>query len=283
VIVVDDASDDETPSGLRLRQQRALRVIRLARQCGVAGARNVGADAARGEWIAFLDDDDLWSPDRLARMLAAGRAARAGAVAAATVTVDAEGLVVTVGCPPDSTRLEAALRETNVLGGPSSLIIRKPVLEALGGFDERYQVLADWELWLRLVRVTPIAICPEPLNGYTVHPGSMHVERTSAMVKEYHRLQTQHGVARRPGEPGLFDLEFMRWVAGVHRQAGRHWRAAGTLAGVGVRHRRAADVARALAWAVRVPRSRPHAPPPRPAWLARYALDGPGPAERARE
>src|ERR687896_831399 len=65
VIVVDDGSSDTTPDALAELADPRVRVLRHQRARGVARARNAGIAAARGEWIAFLDDDDLWSPRKL--------------------------------------------------------------------------------------------------------------------------------------------------------------------------------------------------------------------------
>jgi glycosyltransferase involved in cell wall biosynthesis len=65
VIVVDDGSTDSTPAYLKTGRDPQLQVIRHARRTGVAAARNHGIQQARGEWVAFLDDDDVWAPHKL--------------------------------------------------------------------------------------------------------------------------------------------------------------------------------------------------------------------------
>src|SRR4029453_7953121 len=69
VIVVDEASTDETPAVLSALGNQRVRVIRHDSPRGLSAARNNGAAGASGEWLAFIDDDDLWAPDRLARQL----------------------------------------------------------------------------------------------------------------------------------------------------------------------------------------------------------------------
>jgi glycosyltransferase involved in cell wall biosynthesis len=75
IIVVDEASTDDTPALLASIQDPRVRVLRHETARGLSGARNSGAEHARGEWLGFLDDDDLWAPDKLNRQLSAGRAA----------------------------------------------------------------------------------------------------------------------------------------------------------------------------------------------------------------
>src|ERR671931_448444 len=77
VVVVDDGSTDATAEGLARIEDPRLRVVRHDRPHGVAQARNAGIAAARGEWVALLDDDDLWAPWKLRAQLDAAVAERA--------------------------------------------------------------------------------------------------------------------------------------------------------------------------------------------------------------
>src|SRR2546427_7128355 len=65
VVVVDDASTDETPDLIADLADERVRVLRLSTRHGVARARNIGIAEARGGWLAFLDDDDIWGPRKL--------------------------------------------------------------------------------------------------------------------------------------------------------------------------------------------------------------------------
>jgi glycosyltransferase involved in cell wall biosynthesis len=69
LIVVDEGSTDDTPTMLAAVADSRLRVIRNDTPRGVSAARNRGAASARADWVAFLDDDDLWAPDKLTRQL----------------------------------------------------------------------------------------------------------------------------------------------------------------------------------------------------------------------
>ena len=77
-VVVDDGSEDGTSEYLKRVSGVELAVVRHKRPRGVATARNAGVERASASWVAFLDDDDLWAPDKLARQVAA-LDARAGA------------------------------------------------------------------------------------------------------------------------------------------------------------------------------------------------------------
>src|SRR5918993_498800 len=74
VIVVDEGSTDNTPEMLAALDDPRVRVLRHDVPRGLSAARNRGADEARGEWVAFVDDDDLWAPEKLVSQLDAARA-----------------------------------------------------------------------------------------------------------------------------------------------------------------------------------------------------------------
>ena len=88
VIVVDEASTDDTPAVLAAIGDTALRVIRHDAPRWLAAARNSGAAEAQGEWLAFLDDDDLWAPDKLVRQIQAAEEANRDWVYAGSVNFE---------------------------------------------------------------------------------------------------------------------------------------------------------------------------------------------------
>jgi glycosyltransferase involved in cell wall biosynthesis len=153
VVVVDDGSDDDGRKALEELTNGRVRIVRHAARAGQARARNTGIEAARGEWIAFLDDDDLWSPDKLREQLDAAAAARAEFVYTGVVMVDEGrgGEVLTV-LPPAPTEglLEHLLMTNAIPAGASTVIARSSVVREVGGFDENLVQFTDWDLWIRL-------------------------------------------------------------------------------------------------------------------------------------
>src|SRR4029078_7896567 len=98
VVVVDDGSTDGTAASIETLGDHRGRVVQRQTPRGPAAARNAGAASARADWIAFLDDDDLWSPRKLRAQLDAAAAASAGWAYAAAVVVDEANSVV--AAPP---------------------------------------------------------------------------------------------------------------------------------------------------------------------------------------
>jgi glycosyltransferase involved in cell wall biosynthesis len=282
VVVVDDGSTDATAEGLAGRVDPRLRVVRHERPRGVAGARNAGIAAARGEWVAFLDDDDLWSPRKLRLQLDGAHDAGASFVygAAAAVAEDRSWLYSLE--PADPSTLASTLLSRNVLwGGCSNVMARTDLVRRLGGFDQRLFQLADWDLWIRLAHAARPAACPEVVVGCIVHPRSMLLTTRDDVFEEFRYIEEKH---RHTTEAyGIrFDRGVLtRWVALGHRRAGRRFQAARVYLAGAVVNRDPGNVPRALAavlgerpaaWArAAVGRGdRREAPAAEPAWLALY-------------
>ncbi|HEY5792121.1 MAG TPA: glycosyltransferase family 2 protein, partial [Chthoniobacterales bacterium] len=135
VILVDDASTDGTLETARAMMPE-IRIFRQPRNAGPAAARNVGLAAAAGEWIAFLDSDDEWLPDKLSRQWEALCQDPALDVCATGHWLQrAEGTrrEVLPANPPDWTR---ALHSAQSFHGASTPLVRKALADRVGGQDE---------------------------------------------------------------------------------------------------------------------------------------------------
>ncbi len=164
VIVVDDGSTDETEKCVR----PFLSEIRYIRQenRGLAGARNRGIQESQGEFVAFLDADDLWLNEKTAKQL---RAFEASPSAALTFT-DAYVLSPTGEAMPNFTFGKAAgegqvfsvLLHTQFML-PSTVMVRRVCFEDIGLFDEGLRCVEDLDLWLRISRKYPVKMVAEPL------------------------------------------------------------------------------------------------------------------------
>ena len=181
VVVVDEGSTDETPARLAALTDERVRVLRNDSPTGVANARNRGIDAARGEWVAFLDDDDFWAPDKIRSQLDGCAAAGADFSYTGLVTTDAPLELRRVSAPAPTEGLERALLGMNVIGAPSSVMVRRSLLERAGGFDPDFSILADWDLYIRLSAAGRPAACEAPLTAYLTHPTNMHLDAPAAM------------------------------------------------------------------------------------------------------
>jgi glycosyltransferase involved in cell wall biosynthesis len=149
VIVVDDGSTDGTADHVK-RAYPGVRLLANSRS-GLAAARNTGAAEARGRWIAFVDDDDLWRPEKLAaqlRHVSDSDDAEDIISASRLVAVDADGLNAKTERRTDHlARWPACLLGSAIL--PSGALMPRATLLKVGGFDERLPAASAYEFWIR--------------------------------------------------------------------------------------------------------------------------------------
>jgi glycosyltransferase involved in cell wall biosynthesis len=194
VIVVDDGSTDDTLEFLRTIDDPRVRFIRNESPQGVRTARNQGIAATSGEWLAFVDDDDVWAPEKLARQLQAAHESGRPWVYAGAIEIDEEGRALS-GSPPQPPKVVASrLPHFDLVpGGSSGVLASRVVVQEAGGWDPSV-FLADWDLWIRLGRIGPPAWVAEPLVGYRIHGGqsSVDVDRVLAGARA---ISAKYGAA----------------------------------------------------------------------------------------
>jgi glycosyltransferase involved in cell wall biosynthesis len=163
--VVDGGSDGRTPDLVRAYDDPRVRYVRQDGSAGVGAARNRGVEATDGEFVAFVDSDDRWYPDKLDRQLAALRDGDEEGDGSAAVAYC--GMEKSHGQPltRDGTSgdVHGAVRRMDVPTYTSTLLVRRDAFEACGGFDERLPCFEDWELCLRLSREYRFAAVDEVL------------------------------------------------------------------------------------------------------------------------
>jgi glycosyltransferase involved in cell wall biosynthesis len=201
VIVVDDGSTDATAQVVSSIEDPRVRLVAQANG-GPAAARNAGIAAARGEWIGFLDSDDLWLPRYVETATAAlGAASNPGFAYTDAYAFDTGRGQVRVGSvmhaivppPPDRESFLTALLRRNFVF--TSTAVPAAVLAAVGGFDESLRLSEEYDLWLRiLIAGFDAAWMGGPLAIYRLHPGQtsrqiLAMTRTAARV--YHGLNPQ--------------------------------------------------------------------------------------------
>jgi glycosyltransferase involved in cell wall biosynthesis len=189
LIVIDDGSRDATPDLLAAVRDPRLRVERQP-AAGLTPSLNVALGLARAPLVARLDADDLALPERLARQRAFLDApADVGLLGSAAREVSAAGAEIAVRMPPlDDATLRAALIRRNPFVH-STVMARRSLVEGVGGYDTSLPVAQDYDLWMRLARVTRLACLAEPLVVRRLLPGRVTATRDSARLRAEARIR----------------------------------------------------------------------------------------------
>ena len=172
VVVVENGSTDDTATRVASIGDPRVRLLRQE-PAGVSRARNLGIRESRGDWVAFLDADDLWRTDKLTRQLAAAGGASLVFTDARLIQDDGTVSATFFGFNPPPPAREAMLPE--LLARPnfiplSSVMVRKVAVSGASGFREDLTHSEDWDLWVRLALASiPWTYLAEPLVTYRVH------------------------------------------------------------------------------------------------------------------
>ena len=176
VIVVDEASTDDTPAFLESVKDERVRVLRNDDPVGVAAARNRALEAALGDYIAYVDDDDMWAREKIATQLAAIDRTGGGWAYVEAMVVDARLRPIRfMRVPPADGLYERLLRVNEIPGGASGILARRDLVREVGGSDPSYKHFADWDLYIRLARRAPAAAVAQPLLAYLRHQSMSNV------------------------------------------------------------------------------------------------------------
>jgi glycosyltransferase involved in cell wall biosynthesis len=185
IIVVDDGSTDDTTSQLAPFAGR-IKYLRQANQ-GVSVARNNGIRRASGDWIALLDADDLWHPQKIEVQLIAlsrlGDASGIGMIGSRASKVMPPAL----SFQPSVRRLEIRDFMLTLPISPSSVLIRRLCFDKIGWFDPKFGPAADRDMWLRIVSNYGVLEVNSPCWWYRVHEKQMS-RKSMQMNQEFRQV-----------------------------------------------------------------------------------------------
>lgn len=191
LLIIDDGSRDETERIIQQfsQQDSRIRAIKNAENLGVAKTRNRGISLAKGEWIAFLDSDDIWRADKLEKQLEAAEQLHAAFLFTGSAFVDDKGnhLEHYLSVPSRITYRE--LLKQNIISC-SSVLIRKELILAypMEHADEMHE---DFAVWLQILRdhnMTAVGV-DEPLLIYRISSNSKSGNKIKAALMTYRVYQ----------------------------------------------------------------------------------------------
>ncbi|MGF1491620.1 MAG: glycosyltransferase [Microcoleaceae cyanobacterium] len=177
LIVINDGSTDKTLEVIASFHDPRLRVLSYP-NAGLSASRNRGIQQASGEYISFIDADDLWTPDKLETQAEALATRPEAAVAYSwTDLIDQSSQFLA----PDSRAQWSGNVYPHILLGSfpasgSNVLVRRSAFQVVGGFDESLKSAEDWEMWIRLAARYPFVVVPKAQILYRIAPGSMSTQ-----------------------------------------------------------------------------------------------------------
>ena len=204
LIVADDGSDGKTQAYLaELERLSQVKVLRLAHSGNPSAVRNAAWHEARGEYVAFLDSDDIWMPDKLSLQLAAHAACTQRRWSYTALSrIDVAGAPMRDGqgnnwVPHEGAIFEQLLAIDAAVATPC-VLVEKSLLELAGGFDEQLPYFEDYDLWMRLSLLSDVILVDTPLTKVRNHTEHYSADRVSVYQARFRLLDKIAGNAKTP-------------------------------------------------------------------------------------
>lgn len=192
ILVIDDASTDDTEAVIRSIHDSRLQYVRKEVNSGAAAARNRGLSMAGGKYIAFQDSDDLWEPGKLKRQLARMREDY-GMVFAVNERTHRDGskeMVPHTGLPREKLQgwIYPHLLAESFMSTPS-MLVDAAVIQEVGGFDENMMNYEDYELALRIAKCVRVGFVDDVLVRSRILPDSIDMNMSSGILSSAYLLK----------------------------------------------------------------------------------------------
>ncbi len=193
LIIVDDSPSDydlrDDVKNMAESLNGNVKYIRHEKNLGACAARNTGIQLANGEFIAFLDDDDEWLPEKIEKQIKKFVNEDVALVYCGNYTINsANNEKIISNTQYHNGYVFDILIFDNFISSCSYPLIRKSVIKELGGFDIKMPAAQDLELWLRIAKKYKIDYVPEPLVNYYIHDGEKITKNHHKKVEALQRL-----------------------------------------------------------------------------------------------
>lgn len=187
IIAVDDGSSTDDVANICNRYKNRLKYIRQENR-GLSAARNAGIINSRGQYLAFIDHDDIWLPEKLEKQLKRYEELKkerrsVGLIYTGLQLIAENGTEINKVLYKSSGNNYKALMFIDFIGTPSSVLVERSVLNDIGLFDDEIKSCSDWELWLRIAKKYEIYSLDEFLTKNRNVTGSLS-KNTEGMIKD---------------------------------------------------------------------------------------------------
>ena len=187
IIVVDDASCDNTAQVATGMNDPRIRLIRHTHNRGVSGTLNTGITAAQGDLIAILEHDDIWLPDKLARQVPLFQDPEVGLVYCGVAFVGVDGETRSQFTPVKRGRIYHELLFKSYIPTTSAVVVRRACFERAGLFDETLCGPQDYDMWIRIARHFKVDYAPEALVQFAAYQHN-RLNSPSRLIPMYEQL-----------------------------------------------------------------------------------------------
>jgi glycosyltransferase involved in cell wall biosynthesis len=224
-VIVDDASTDDTESKVRSFSDPRIKYIRLDRPRGASAARNTGIKNSSGDYIAFIDDDDEWMPEKLEKQMHKLLSSSPGTgLVYCGLEIIRGGKVIRRIYPREKGDLRKRLLLGSLVGGTGTALVKKECFDAVGIFDEDLKSCQDWDMWKRISEKYEFEHVPEILERMYLHEGQISSDY-SAMIPGRERMIAKHR-AELERHPDILVIHLkkigkMHCLNGTWREAGK--------------------------------------------------------------
>lgn len=234
IILVNDCPEEE-----RLNEQikrllktysKEVQYILLSKHEGACGARNAGLKAATGEYVAFLDDDDEWLPEKLEKQVKWIRENNVALVYCSHYYVDGAGKMRLIQEPmaKEGVQEEAflSLLRCNFIGSTSYPLMKTAAVKAVGGFTKELASSQDHDLWIRIAREYAIYYCAEPLVKLCYSKHSISRNQKKAVVGYEYLLKRYEAVYRSHPVVWNYRLNYLAVCCFINKDLkhfGKYW------------------------------------------------------------
>lgn len=194
-IVVDDGSTDATRDVIDTYSDDRIRLVENESNIGLTRSLNRALDYARGRYVARQDADDISRMDRLERQVSyLNRHPNVAMVGSGAVLVDESGNTLNRRITLTHPTLDDILRKNRFVHG--SVVVRRDVLNEVDGYDEFFETVQDYDLWLRIANRHPVRNIPAPLYRLRVHNESIYISQLeqSLLYEHYARARFQDDI-----------------------------------------------------------------------------------------